>query len=135
MGKVVLSSLLVLAVLAGCQPIVNSRGNVIVEENIAAFTVGKTSMADVLKRCGTPSLHKDDFTWIYIGSRSEEVAFGDVDLKNRFVVRMRFGSNKILQSVKIINPGESDEISADEEITNLISAKEVSAKVKKLRSY
>lgn len=97
------------------------------------FIVGKTTMADVLRKCGTPSLHKDDFTWIYVGCRSEEVAFGSVDLKNRFIVRMRFGPNKILQSLEKINPRESDEIITDEGITNLISDKEVRAKVEKLQ--
>jgi outer membrane protein assembly factor BamE (lipoprotein component of BamABCDE complex) len=131
MKKVVFSLVVVLAVLVGCQPAINSRGNVIVEENMTEFVVGKTTMADVLKKCGTPSLHKDDFTWIYIGCQSEEVAFGSVDLNNRFIVRMRFDPSKVLRSVEKINPGESDEIATDEEITNLISDKEVDAKVKK----
>jgi outer membrane protein assembly factor BamE (lipoprotein component of BamABCDE complex) len=133
MKKAVFSSVIALMILAGCQPVINSRGNIIVEENMAGFIVGKTTMADVLKKCGTPSLHKDDFTWIYIGSQSEEVAFGSVDLKNRFIVRMQFNVDKILQSLEKINPGESDEITTDEEITNLISDKDVNAKVEKLR--
>ncbi|MDR1375448.1 MAG: hypothetical protein LBJ45_01375 [Holosporaceae bacterium] len=132
MEKTAFFSIVALGVLVGCQPVVNSRGNIVVEENMPRFIIGKTTMAEVLEKCGTPSLHKDDFTWIYIGSKSEEVAFGSVDLKNRFIVRMRFDPSKVLQSLEKINPQENDEISSDEEITNLISDKEVTAKVEKL---
>ena len=76
---------------------------------------------DVLEMCGTPSLHKDNFTWIYIGAKSEEIAFTGVNMTNRCVVKMVFDTNKVLRSVNRIPLGEDDSLLNDEEITQLIT--------------
>ncbi|MDR1982426.1 MAG: hypothetical protein LBQ08_01345 [Holosporaceae bacterium] len=115
------SLILALCFLAACQPRVNSRGNVTLEENFDSFVVGKTTMNDVLERCGTPSLHTDNYSWIYIGLRVEEDVFNDVKQTYRFVVKMTFDQNKVLKSIeKIDTPGDSN-ASMDEEITNLVN--------------
>ncbi|MCR5225253.1 MAG: outer membrane protein assembly factor BamE [Alphaproteobacteria bacterium] len=121
MKKSILISGVILGLLTSCQPFVNSRGNVTVEENLDKFVVGKTTMKDVLEMCGTPSLHKDNFTWIYIGAKSEEIAFTGVNMTNRCVVKMVFDTNKVLRSVNRIPLGEDDSLLNDEEITQLIT--------------
>ena len=125
------SSLLVsLLFLASCEPIVNSRGNVIAIKQIDNFVIGKTTMEDVLKSCGTPSLHKNNFTWIYIGGHSEEVAFKNVEIKDRSVVKLIFDENKTLKDKIVTHPAKED-LYFDEEVTNLISNAEVKALLKK----
>lgn len=110
--------------LVACEPFVNSRGNVIAIKQIDSFTIGKTTMEDVLKTCGTPSLHKDNFTWIYIGGRSEEVSFKDVEMKNRSIIKLFFDKNKVLKNTVVTHPANST-YNFDDENTNLISSKEV----------
>ena len=112
--------------LASCEPFVNSRGNVIAEGQLDSFVIGQTTMEDVLKSCGTPSLHKDNFTWIYIGGRSEETSFKGIEMKNRIVIRLTFDTNKVLKNKEIVRPSNSG-FSFDEETTDLISNKEVGA--------
>lgn len=110
--------------LVACEPFVNSRGNVIAIKQIDSFMIGKTTMEDVLKTCGTPSLHKDNFTWIYVGGRSEEVSFKDVEMKNRSIIKLFFDKNKVLKNTVVTHPANST-YNFDDENTNLISSKEV----------
>jgi outer membrane protein assembly factor BamE (lipoprotein component of BamABCDE complex) len=118
-----------LCFLAACQPRVNSRGNVIVEENFNSFVVGKTTTDDVLEKCGTPSLHKDNYSWIYVGSKVEEDAFNEVKSTHEFIVKMTFDHNKILRSIDKIDSGKRADLSIDEEITSLITDRQANLKV------
>ena len=116
--------------LASCEPFVNSRGNVVAEKEAVSFVVGRTTMEDVLKSCGSPSLHKDNFTWIYIGGRSEEASFRGIQMKERSVVKLIFDKNKVLKDKVIIHP-TNKEYGFNEEVTDLISNKEVETLLKK----
>lgn len=114
-----------LLILCACQPKINSRGNVTLAEKLDTFVVGKTKADDVIEACGSPSLRKDELTWIYIGARSEEISFRDVQLKDKLVVRMTFDHNGILKSLEnIIQKNTDRKIVADEEQTDLITDKQ-----------
>lgn len=106
--------------LASCEPFINSRGNVVAEKQFESFVEGRTTMEDVIESCGTPSLHKDNFTWIYLGGRSEETSFKGIEVKNRTMIRLTFGADKILKSKEIIRPS-GNTYNFDEESTGLIS--------------
>lgn len=116
--------------LASCEPFVNSRGNVVAIKQVDSFIIGKTTMEDVLRSCGTPSLHKNNFTWIYIGGRSEEVSFKNTEIKDRYVLKLIFDKNKVLKDKIVTHPTKAD-YSFDEEVTDLISNAEVEALLKK----
>jgi len=116
--------------LASCEPFVNSRGNVVAIKQVDSFIIGKTTMEDVLRSCGTPSLHKNNFTWIYIGGRSEEVSFKNTEIKDRYVLKLIFDKNKVLKDKIVTHPTKED-YSFDEEVTDLISNAEVEALLKK----
>jgi len=116
--------------LASCEPFVNSRGNVVAIKQVDSFIIGKTTMEDVLRSCGTPSLHKNNFTWIYIGGRSEEVSFKNTEIKDRYVLKLIFDKNKVLKD-KIVTHPTKENYSFDEEVTDLISNAEVEALLKK----
>ncbi len=109
--------------LTSCEPFVNSRGNVIAEKQFESFVIGKTTMEDVLESCGTPSLHKNNFTWIYIGGRSEETSFKGIEMKDRAMVRLTFSENKVLANKEIVRPS-NNVYNFNEETTSLISNKE-----------
>ncbi len=130
MKRSMLVSGMILGLLTACQPIIHSRGNVTVEDNLSKFIVGKTTMSDVIGMCGTPSLHKDNFTWIYIGAKSEEIAFHEVAMTKRCIVKMTFDSNKVLRAIDRIPLSDDSAILTDEEITNLITEKQVEEQLK-----
>lgn len=110
--------------LAACEPFINSRGNVVAIKQVDSFTIGKTTMEDVIESCGTPSLHKNSFTWIYIGGRSEEVSFKDIEIKDRSIIKLVFDENKVLKSKEVTHPINGS-YNFDDENVNLISNKEV----------
>lgn len=107
----------------GCQPRVDSRGNITLADNIKTFVVGTTTMSDVIQKCGTPSFHIDNFTWIYVGATAEETSFSDVALKNRCVVKLIFDENKILRSIQEVQQPKKDIMPMDKAVTNLKTGK------------
>lgn len=115
---------------ASCEPFVNSRGNVIAEKQFESFVIGKTTMEDVLESCGTPSLHRDNFTWIYVGGKSEETSFKGIEMKDRAMVRLTFSENKVLSNKEIVRPS-NNVYNFNEETTNLISGNEAESLLKK----
>lgn len=119
-----------LLVLASCRPLTNSRGNVIAEQNIDSFVIGQTTMRDVVEYCGTPSLHKDNFTWIYMGGVSEETSFKGVTMANRTIIKLIFDNNQILKDKVIIKPNQP-EYKFNKEFTDLLSKKETDTLLKK----
>ena len=116
--------------LTSCEPFINSRGNVVAVRQFESFVEGRTTMEEVLESCGTPSLHKDNFTWIYLGGKSEETSFRGVEMKDRTVIRLTFDVNRILKHKEIIHP-LNDAYNFDEEATNLISNTESEAFLRK----
>ncbi|MDR0678215.1 MAG: hypothetical protein LBF44_01610 [Holosporaceae bacterium] len=123
---------LALSLFAACQPRVNSRGNVTLEENFGSFIPGKTTVNDVLEKCGTPSLHIGNYSWIYIGSRVEESVLKEVNETYRFIMKMTFDQNKILKSIEKIDAPKNNPAIMDEEITNLINENQAKSTADKI---
>jgi outer membrane protein assembly factor BamE (lipoprotein component of BamABCDE complex) len=121
---------LLLCFITACHPRINSRGNGHVEENFNSFIVGKTTMDDVLEKCGPPSLHRDNHCWIYVGFKIEEDTFKNVKLIHESTVRMIFDSNNVLKSIEKIDPTSKTAVLMDEEITKLMSDAQAKKKVK-----
>lgn len=134
MGKAKALVLGIALFVVGCQPRVDCRGSIDLKECVKAFVVGVTTMGDVIQRCGTPSLHVDDFTWIYMEARAEETSFSDVVLKDRMVVKMRFGRNKVLKSIEEVRQPTGDKVPMDKEISDLASVTQVDKKLNHMLS-
>ncbi len=110
--------------ISACQPFVNSRGNVVISEKLDSLIIGKTTMEDVIKLCGTPSLQQNEFTWIYTGAVSEETSFKGIKLKDKFVIKLIFDKNKILRDIKRKNLKTEDITLEDDKVAVLISEME-----------
>ncbi|MDR2781878.1 MAG: hypothetical protein LBB21_05520 [Holosporaceae bacterium] len=117
-------------VVTACQPVIDSRGNVIVEESFNSFKVGKTTMNDVLEKCGTPSLHRSNYSWIYVGLKVKEDRLKNIEPFYEFIVKMDFDQNKILESIEKVDPKSRKNVLMDEEVTRLISEKQAVHRVK-----
>ena len=105
--------------ICGCQPRINSRGNITLAEKIDTFVVGKTKTADVYNACGTPSLQRGDRIWIYIGAKSEEIAFRDVEMKDKLVARLTFDDKGILRNIEKVSEDKAKS-EVDSEVTELL---------------
>jgi outer membrane protein assembly factor BamE (lipoprotein component of BamABCDE complex) len=125
--RFILSSVAALLCLVACQPRTSSRGNVIVEESFSSFVVGKTTANEILEKCGTPSLHKNNYSWIYIGSKVEEDIFNHVKPTYKFIVKMTFDDNGILKNIEKID--DSKDTKMDEEVTRLMTENQAALKV------
>jgi outer membrane protein assembly factor BamE (lipoprotein component of BamABCDE complex) len=103
---------------------------VTVEEHLGDFAIGKTTMDEVLTKCGTPSLLSDGRTWIYVGQKVEEDNLKNVRQTYQFIIRLTFDDNKILQSIDRAKPIGTDAIpSKSEEVIHLISEKRAKSMV------
>ena len=78
--------------LAGCEPTIANRGNLLDEDRIAQVKVGASSKNDVFEALGSPSAVStfDDNTWYYIGQRTEREAFFDPVVTDRKVIQVSF---------------------------------------------
>ncbi len=122
--------LISVTLLAACEPFSHSRGNVTAEGQFRSFIIGQTTMEDVLRKCGTPSLHKNNFTWIYTGGVSEETSFKGIEIKDRAIIRLSFDANKVLKNKELIRPS-NNVYHFDEDTTDLMSNQEVENLLKK----
>lgn len=104
--------------ICGCQPKIDSRGNVTLAEKINTFAAGKTRKEDILSACGAPSLQRSNEVWIYMGARAEEVSFKDIEMKNKLVVRFVFDKDGVLRKIEKVR-GDNYSMSFDAEVTKL----------------
>jgi outer membrane protein assembly factor BamE (lipoprotein component of BamABCDE complex) len=124
--------ILVLSLLVACQPGVNSRGNVTLEENFSSFIPGKTTTDEVLEKCGTPSLHMGNYSWIYIGLKTETSMLSEEKEIHRFIVKMTFDPNKILKSIQKIDAPGGEQPLMDEQVTDLINGNQAKSLTDKI---
>ena len=99
--RLVLAGFSVPLALAGCQPIVANRGNMLDEERISQVQPGSSSKNDVFEALGSPSIVStfDDNTWYYVGQRTEREAFFTPQVTDRKVIAVQFDDTDHVKSV------------------------------------
>ena len=126
MKKSILCGMLLLS---ACQPFVNSRGNVVISDHVDSFVIGKTTMQEVIQKCGTPSLQSEKSVWVYVGARSEEQSFKGVSMKDCNVYQLTFDDKDVLKAIDTLN-AEGDGVKLDDgNYTKLISDAEAESKI------
>ena len=88
-------------ILAGCQPIVANRGNMLDEDRITQVKAGSSSKNDVFEALGSPSIVStfDDNTWYYIGQRTEREAFFKPVITDRKVIAVQFDDTDHVKTI------------------------------------
>ena len=86
---------------AGCTPVYATRGNLIDDERLGRIEVGRSTVNDVAGLFGSPTTLStfDQWTWYYIGQRTEKVAFFDPDIIESRVVRVEFTETGIVRAI------------------------------------
>lgn len=112
---------------AACEPIVDVRGNLPNEEQLALIKPGDVNKEDVMAMLGTPSSVAafDDETWYYISARTEQLAFFKPKETDRKVVAISFdplGKVKEVRQLgmkdgKVVKPVERETPTAGNEMT------------------
>ncbi|HTV88736.1 MAG TPA: outer membrane protein assembly factor BamE [Stellaceae bacterium] len=97
-----LAVILVAAVLAGCEPDIEKRGELPERSEIAQIHPGTTTRTEVAKLLGSPSSTGifDPNHWYYISRETKQVSFFDPDVLDQQVYVISFDGNGIVTSVE-----------------------------------
>jgi outer membrane protein assembly factor BamE (lipoprotein component of BamABCDE complex) len=89
--------------LAGCQPRIDTRGNLPDPDNVLKINPGIDGRDQVANLLGTPSSIAtfSDRTWYYISRRTETVAFFDPEVVDQEVLMVKFDEAGIVSDMKI----------------------------------
>ena len=90
------------AAVAGCSPVVATRGNLIDDARLEQVAVGRSTVNDVAAVFGTPSTVStfDPKVWYYFGQRTEKTAFFDPEIVERRVVLVEFTETGIVRRIE-----------------------------------
>lgn len=94
-----------LLALGACSPRVDTRGNQIHPEDVAAIETGQTTRAEVQERLGSPSSNGNfgDEVWYYIYEQTETVAFMAPEVKARQIFAIAFDEAGIVKSIDTLD--------------------------------
>lgn len=91
------------AILTGCQPRIDTRGNLPDADNVLKINPGIDGRDQVANLLGTPSSIAtfDDRTWYYISRRTETIAFFEPEVVDQEVLMVKFDEAGIVSDMKI----------------------------------
>ncbi len=97
------------AVLVGCSPRIDSRGNLPDPELVSTIKPGEQSKIEVEEILGSPSSVAafDTNTWYYISKKTETVAFYQPDIVEQQVLVVRFDDKGIVSDVSTLSAEDS----------------------------
>ncbi len=99
------------ALVGGCSPTIDTRGNLPEEEQLSQIKPGQHK-AEVAAVLGSPSTVSawDDNEWYYIGYKTETFAFFKPEELERKVVVLAFDNNGVLQNAATLTKEDGVEI-------------------------
>jgi len=94
---------------AGCSPVVATRGNLIQDTQMAKIEPGRSDRRDVQYALGSPTATAtlDDNVWYYIGRRTEQTAFFTPETTEQRILRIRFDEGGVVQAMDEIDGGQA----------------------------
>jgi len=87
--------------LAGCTPVIDTRGHVPEPEAVEKVSVGRTTRNDVQKALGSPSTIGtfQNNVWYYIGEKTKTVAFFQPEVLERRIIAVVFDERGTVSDV------------------------------------
>ncbi|MBF0168161.1 MAG: outer membrane protein assembly factor BamE [Alphaproteobacteria bacterium] len=112
-------ALSVLVLASACEPIVDVRGNLPNDEQLALIKPGDVNRDDVQAMLGTPSSVAvfDDETWYYISGKTEQTAFFKPKVTDRRVVAISFDTSGKVKNVRQLGLNDGKAIKPVERVT------------------
>lgn len=105
-GRVaILAAALGVMAMGACAPRVDSRGNHIHPEDIAAIEPGQSTRSTVLDSFGSPSSESGfgTETWYYISEQTETTAFMAPEITERQIVAIEFDEAGVVSKVNTVD--------------------------------
>jgi len=96
--------------LGACAPRVDTRGNQVHAEDVAAIQPGESTRSQVLDRLGSPS-SQGKFgaeTWYYISELTETTAFLAPEVKDRQVLVIQFDEAGVVTTVNTLDESNGE---------------------------
>lgn len=108
----VIATALIGVTLAGCSPVVATRGNLIEDRDLAKLEVDQMNRIDVLNLFGTPTSRAtfDQDTWYYIGQTTEQTAFFEPDVTERRILKLQFDHQGVLREVEELSLEDAQQV-------------------------
>ncbi|RKQ73213.1 outer membrane protein assembly factor BamE [Oceanibaculum indicum] len=100
------------ATMAGCAPIVDTRGHMVDSDRMETVKIGQSSREQVLQSLGSPSATAlfDNESWYYIGKRTETLAFFAPEVLEQQVVIIRFDNNGVVSGIDRLDKENGNEV-------------------------
>ena len=105
-----------LPLLSACQDRLAVRGQIVDDENIAALEPGELTAETIRGLLGTPSSRRallgagEGETWLYVGERTSQRTFKDVDVLERRILVLHFGSDGFLAGSELLDLEDARQI-------------------------
>ena len=107
------------AFVGGCAPMIDTHGDVLDADDLAALKVGETSYAEAAGILGTPSVRStfDSENWLYITSKQKRIAFFKPEEFERTVTVLKFHRSGVLQGIETKTLSDGRAIAPDTDTT------------------
>lgn len=107
------------ALVGGCAPMIDTHGDALDADGLAALKVGETPYGEVARLLGTPSVRStfDTENWLYITSKQKRTAFFKPVEFERTVTVLKFDRSGILQGVETKTLADGRVIAPDADTT------------------
>lgn len=108
----VLRAIFCLILLAGCEPMVANRGNILDPDKLVDIKVGTSTREDVATKLGTPTETGtfDDKTWYYVGRQTEQYSFLNPDVMKQQAIEIRFDDKGVVTAVSNLDLSRAQDI-------------------------
>lgn len=107
------------AVLGGCAPMIDTHGDALDADDLAALQVGETSYTEAAAILGSPSVRStfDTENWLYVTSQQKRTAFFKPEEFERTVTVLKFDRSGILRGIETKTLADGRTIAPDAETT------------------
>jgi len=113
------ASLIVLGAATACAPRVDTRGNAVHIEDVAAIEPGVFTRELVLNKLGSPSSSANfgNDVWYYISERTETTAFFEPEVVQRQVVAIKFNEHGVVKTVDVLDEKNAEKVEPVDRVT------------------
>lgn len=102
-GRGALALCIAAIALAGCEPMIDTRGNLPDPETVLEVQPGVHDRNQVASILGTPSTVAtfEDDTWYYVSRRTERIAFFEPEVVDQQVLVVKFDDTGLVSDMKV----------------------------------
>jgi len=113
------ATMIVVGATSACAPRVDTRGNAVHMDDVAAVEPGVFTRDHVLSKLGSPSSTANfgDDVWYYISERTETLAFFAPQVIERQVIAVVFDEHGVVKSVDVYDKDNAENVEPVDRVT------------------